>query len=782
MINWIKTKSTIGVWAVSILLSGCDGNGSSSTEVGKNIDVEGAVQKGPFIIGSSVTINNLSNEGENTDATIITSTTDDLGSFSFSTSTAGLVQLSSTGYYRNEITGELSQGTLTLRSIYNVTVDDEQQAYINLLTHITNNRILNIIKNEGGAFDTSVEQAETEFLISFGGVVENSGESDFSALSIFENRTTNSSAYLLAISSILYQYSLQEAINNSTNPDAELSLLINQLESDFADDGSIDNSTLLESLRNVIPQINPTQVTANINSWIDGEVEYVSADINEYLDTDLDGVFNISDLDSDNDGMDDSEDPFPYVPGFIVHDQEVTTNEDMSIEIDISANNPLNTTTYLDITSQPTHGVLSGNFPELTYTPINNYSGADYFNYVLSQETLESEEVTVMLMIHSVNDAPIISGNPLNEIVALNNYSFTPAVINIESDQLAFSIENKPSWANFNESTGELSGTPINESVGMYGNIIIGVSDGDLTEKLNPFSISVLGNPWSEVSVMPSGLTEPAVVAHGSKVFVIGGSFSAKLNVYDTISGLWQEKPSLAIARRGHSAHIINDTLYVVGGERKWKEIDSLVSYNIQDELWAEREPLSIERSFHASCVYDKKIFVFGGFTSNGIEDDGSTHTKKVSSVEVYDPVTNQWAAMSSMSKANWGMSCVTVNDLIYVIGGAENERGYMVYNPSLDSWQGSGTLNIPRRYGFSTSVIEGMIYVMGGYQCTSGCKKLDSVDVLDPVNANWVAKTSIPREPNNLGDIGSVAVNNKVYTFGDTESILIYDPSIDTK
>ena len=34
-----------------------------------------------------------------------------------------------------------------------------------------------------------------------------------------------------------------------------------------------------------------------------------------------------------------------------------------------------------------------------------------------------------------------------------------------------------PDWASFSTSTGELSGTPTNDSVGIYSDIIISVSD-----------------------------------------------------------------------------------------------------------------------------------------------------------------------------------------------------------------------------------------------------------------------------------------------------------------
>jgi hypothetical protein len=50
-------------------------------------------------------------------------------------------------------------------------------------------------------------------------------------------------------------------------------------------------------------------------------------------------------------------------------------------------------------------------------------------------------------------------------------------------------VQNQPSWASFNATTGTLSGTPT--SAGSYSNIVISVSDGYSSASLAPFSITV---------------------------------------------------------------------------------------------------------------------------------------------------------------------------------------------------------------------------------------------------------------------------------------------------
>ncbi|WP_160296950.1 tandem-95 repeat protein [Photobacterium halotolerans] len=96
------------------------------------------------------------------------------------------------------------------------------------------------------------------------------------------------------------------------------------------------------------------------------------------------------------------------------------------------------------------------------------------------------------LTVNNVNDAPVISGLPQDQVSEDTQYSFIPQASDIDADTLIFSIENKPVWASFNPQTGELSGTPDNSHVGTSSGIVIRVSDGSEAASLAAFSISVM--------------------------------------------------------------------------------------------------------------------------------------------------------------------------------------------------------------------------------------------------------------------------------------------------
>jgi hypothetical protein len=57
---------------------------------------------------------------------------------------------------------------------------------------------------------------------------------------------------------------------------------------------------------------------------------------------------------------------------------------------------------------------------------------------------------------------------------------------------LTFSIANRPSWATFSTTTGQLQGTPTVANLGVYANIVISVSDGTATTSLPAFTLTVV--------------------------------------------------------------------------------------------------------------------------------------------------------------------------------------------------------------------------------------------------------------------------------------------------
>ncbi|BCV64734.1 GlyGly-CTERM sorting domain-containing protein [Shewanella carassii] len=144
------------------------------------------------------------------------------------------------------------------------------------------------------------------------------------------------------------------------------------------------------------------------------------------------------------------------------------------------------------VTSSPGGLTASGAGSPLTVIGLSN--GTDY-SFTVSASNIAgtgpASSPSNTVTPEPDNKAPSISGTPVGSVDQDSYYSFIPTATDPDQDPLTFSISNKPAWASFNTASGELSGTPLREHVGMSNNIIIRVSDGALSTDLAPFSVEV---------------------------------------------------------------------------------------------------------------------------------------------------------------------------------------------------------------------------------------------------------------------------------------------------
>src|SRR5437879_6447969 len=108
---------------------------------------------------------------------------------------------------------------------------------------------------------------------------------------------------------------------------------------------------------------------------------------------------------------------------------------------------------------------------------------------------------------------PTISGSPATSVVAGQSYSFTPTTTDPSGRTLTFSISNKPSWATFSTTTGQLSGTPAAGSSEERRIVQISVSDGISNAALPAFAIAVTTPPPPAAPPTISGSPATSVVA-----------------------------------------------------------------------------------------------------------------------------------------------------------------------------------------------------------------------------------------------------------------------------
>jgi|GEM_PF-4940024 len=154
-------------------------------------------------------------------------------------------------------------------------------------------------------------------------------------------------------------------------------------------------------------------------------------------------------------------------------------------------------THFVSILVDPTNSknIYAGSVSSGVFRSTNGGNSWTTINNGLTGDIVESIAMSTNHTIYLGNDGggvskgiyPSISGTPATGVTVGNVYNFTPTT----TDASSFSVSNMPPWANFNTSTGALTGTPASTNVGTSNNIVISAIDSTGTVSLAAFSITV---------------------------------------------------------------------------------------------------------------------------------------------------------------------------------------------------------------------------------------------------------------------------------------------------
>lgn len=237
-----------------VISTSCSNDDDSDDNAKRPVQINGVVEKGPFVEGSAVSIFEL-DKNLNETGKIFKSETNKEGHFSISASEklmSDIVYVSVTGYYFNEVTGNLSAGTITLDALaYANSNGQEATINVNILTHLELPRVLRLVKEEGKTFDQAKKQAQKELLAAFLITDQNVTPE---ATAIEENSTQAN--ILIAISSIIL---------NQSNFDAEITAFMSNLRNDLLD-GTV-TPEMAEKIKEASYKLNYKTVKKNVKTY-----------------------------------------------------------------------------------------------------------------------------------------------------------------------------------------------------------------------------------------------------------------------------------------------------------------------------------------------------------------------------------------------------------------------------------------------------------------------------------------------------------------------------------
>ena len=129
----------------------------------------------------------------------------------------------------------------------------------------------------------------------------------------------------------------------------------------------------------------------------------------------------------------------------VADSQSVSVSEDIPESIVLTGRVGNGGAVLYVITTNPSHGTLSGDAPNLTYTPAPNYSGPDSFSFKAKYGAATSAEATVSVSVSPMNDSPSATADA---VTTLKNSAVSISVLandtDVDGDQLVVSAVTQP--------------------------------------------------------------------------------------------------------------------------------------------------------------------------------------------------------------------------------------------------------------------------------------------------------------------------------------------------
>lgn len=205
-------------------------------------------------------------------------------------------------------------------------------------------------------------------------------------------------------------------------------------------------------------------------------------------------------------------------------------------------------------------------------------------------------------------------------------------------------------------------------------------------------------NTWTTKTSLPSERTRFAAAVLNDKIYVAGGVddggvFLNMTEYYDPASDTWSTTGNLNKVRADFAMVAVNGKLYAISGTKK-ANLDCENRTDVFDPatgIWSDLESnIPAKRSGHAAAVVNNKIYVFGGDFQGTLQ----TVTYEL------NPATTTWTAKTDIPTPRTELAAETVGGLIYVIGGNDGTNDLTtveIFNPAEDSWTAGDSMNTAR-------------------------------------------------------------------------------------
>lgn len=253
--------------------------------------------------------------------------------------------------------------------------------------------------------------------------------------------------------------------------------------------------------------------------------------------------------------------------------------------------------------------------------------------------------------------------------------------------------------------------------------------------------------------------------------------------------GTWRTAAPMPTKRTEVAVAALDGKIYVVGGFEK-PSLSNVISFAITPSVevydpvtdqWSSKAPLPVGLHHVGLGVVSGRLFVIGGYAKSGF-----SVWNPVTTVYAYDPAADSWTERAPMPTARGALSVTEHNGKLYTIGGfdrKDNNAQVEIYDPARNVWSNAAPLPTPRDH-LAAATVAGKIYAIGGRVNGDYSQNLSVVEMYDPAIDRWKRVSDLPTA---RSGITAAVVEDKIYVFGGEGAVgtfnenEAYDPVRDT-
>lgn len=207
----------------------------------------------------------------------------------------------------------------------------------------------------------------------------------------------------------------------------------------------------------------------------------------------------------------------------------------------------------------------------------------------------------------------------------------------------------------------------------------IQANGGNWSASADVLRLDVQQQRWLKVASLPAPLSESVSWVLDEKIHLVSGrSPATSANavwqdqtdvamhwVFDPVTLTTDKASAIAVAKNSAAGVVMNDVGYLLGGRQvKGGNKADLESFDSNSQQWTVKKAMPDAQAGLAAAVLNQQIFVFGG---EFFQQGGGVFNK----VWAYAPAKNIWQHYGEMPVPRHGLGAVTLEDAVYVIGGA---------------------------------------------------------------------------------------------------------------